>query len=184
RANAPKERVEEAKMTTQTTLHERSEWYEVVKRYTMTLVRIKSVSPGAEETRVAEAVLELLKEGGLEDAYTAIGLDALPGDPYQRQNAYAFVRGQSAHAVVLLGHIDTVGTADYGRLEPFALDPEALASRQAELAEITPGLQADLDDPLLGRDWMLGRGSVDMKSGVAANIAVMRRLAERSRQGA
>ncbi|HLV97729.1 MAG TPA: M20/M25/M40 family metallo-hydrolase [Ktedonobacterales bacterium] len=170
-------------MTTQITMSERNEWYEAVKRYTTELMRIKGVSPSADETRVAEAVLELLKEGGLEDAYTVVGLDALESDPYQRHNAYAFVRGQSARTVVLLGHIDTVGTADYGRLEPFALDPEALASRQDELAEITPGLKADLDDPVLGQDWMLGRGSVDMKSGVAANIAVMRRLAERSRQG-
>ncbi len=170
-------------MTTQSTMSERDEWYEAVKRYTLTLVRIKDVSPSPDETRVAEAVLALLKEGGLADAYTEIGLDALPGDPYQRQNAYALVRGQSAQTVVLLGHIDTVGTADYGRLEPFALDPEALASRQAELAEMTPGLKADLEDPVLGQDWMLGRGAVDMKSGVAANIAVMRRLAERARQG-
>ena len=152
-------------MTTQTTMSEPNDWYEAVKRYTITLVGIKGVSPSAEETRVAEAVLALLKEDGLEDAYTAIGLDALEGDPYQRHNAYAFVRGQSARTVVLLGHIDTVGTADYGRLEPFATDPEALASMQDELAEMTPGLQADLADPVSGQDWMLGRGVVDMKSG-------------------
>lgn len=162
---------------------EQNRWYEAVKRYTIALVRIKSVSPGAEETRAAEAVLELLKEDGLEDAYTAIGLDPLEGDPYQRQNAYAFVRGRSSRTVVLLGHIDTVGTADYGRLEPFALDPEALASARAELVEMTPGLKADLADPIAGRDWMLGRGVTDMKGGVAANIAVMRHLAEQARQG-
>ncbi len=160
-----------------------NEWYEAVKRYTLALVRIKSVSPSAGETRAAEAVLALLKEGGLADAYTAIGLDPLEGDPYQRQNAYAFVRGRSPRTVVLLGHIDTVGTTDYGGLEPFALDPEALASRQDELAEMTPGLRADLEDPLWGHDWMLGRGVADMKSGVAAHIAVMRRLAERARCG-
>ena len=170
-------------MTTQTTMSEQNDWYEAVKRYTITLVGIKGVSPSAEETRVAEAVLALLKEDGLEDAYTAIGLDALEGDPYQRHNAYAFVRGQSARTVVLLGHIDTVGTADYGRLEPFATDPEALARRQDELAEMMPGLQADLADPASGQDWMLGRGSVDMKSGLAAHIAVMRRLAAQARQG-
>ena len=170
-------------MTTQTTMSESNDWYEAVKRYTITLVGIKGVSPSAEETHVAEAVLALLKEGGLEDAYTAIGLDALEGDPYQRHNAYAFARGQSARTVVLLGHIDTVGTADYGRLEPFATDPETLARMQDDLAEMTPGLQADLADPVSGQDWMLGRGVVDMKSGVAAHIAVMRRLAERARQG-
>jgi arginine utilization protein RocB len=167
----------------QPTQSEQNEWYEAVKRYTLALVRIKGVSPSRDETRVAEAVLELLKEGGLEDAYTAIGLDPLAGDPYQRQNAYAFMRGQRPQTVVLLGHIDTVGTADYGRLEPLALDPEALAGAQEELAEMTPGLKADLADPVSGQDWMLGRGAVDMKGGVAAHIAVMRWLAEQSRRG-
>jgi arginine utilization protein RocB len=164
-------------------MSEQDRWYEAVKRYTIALVRIRSVSPSAEETRVAEAVLKLLKEGGLEDAYTAIGLDLLEDDPYHRQNAYAFVRGHSPRTVVLLGHLDTVGTADYGRLEPFALDPEALAGMQDELAEMTPGLQADLADLISGRDWMLGRGVADMKGGVAAHIAVMRRLAEQALQG-
>ncbi|HEY7350440.1 MAG TPA: M20/M25/M40 family metallo-hydrolase [Ktedonobacterales bacterium] len=170
-------------MTMQSPMSEQDRWYEAVKRYTIALVRIRSVSPSAEETRVAEAVLKLLKEGGLEDAYTAIGLDLLEDDPYHRQNAYAFVRGHSPRTVVLLGHLDTVGTADYGRLEPFALDPEALAGMQDELAEMTPGLQADLADLISGRDWMLGRGVADMKGGVAAHIAVMRRLAEQALQG-
>jgi arginine utilization protein RocB len=170
-------------MTMQNAMNERNEWYEAVKRYTLALVGIKGISPSVDETRVSEAVLGLLKEDGLEDAYTAIGLDPLEGDPYQRHNAYAFVRGQSARTVVLLGHIDTVGIADYGRLEPFALDPAALASHQDELIEMTPGLKADLDDPITGQDWMLGRGVVDMKSGVAANIAVTRRLAALARQG-
>src|SRR5581483_11123165 len=129
-------------MTMQTAMSERDEWYEAVIRYTMTLVGIRSISPSADETRVAEAVLDLLAEDGLADAYTEIGLDPLEGDPYQRHNAYAFVRGQSARTVVLLGHIDTVGIADYGRLEPFALDPAALTSHQDELAEMTPGLKA------------------------------------------
>lgn len=167
----------------QTDVGEQNEWYEAVKRYTLALVRIKSVSPSAEETRVAEEVLELLKEGDLADAYTEMGLDPLEGDPYHRQNAYAFVRGLSPRTVVLLGHIDTVGIADYGRLEPFALDPAALAGVQDELAEITPGLKADLADPVSGHDWMLGRGVTDMKGGVAAHIAVIRHLAEQARQG-
>ncbi|HEX6779380.1 MAG TPA: hypothetical protein VF099_14315 [Ktedonobacterales bacterium] len=159
------------------------QWYEAIRRFTLELVSIKAISPSEEETRVAEAVARLLGEDGLADAYTALGLDAIEGDPYHRCNAYALVRGQSARTVVLLGHIDTVGTGDYGRLEPFALDPEELDRRRAELMAMTPGLADDLADPLSGHDWLLGRGVNDMKGGVAINIALMRRAAELARHG-
>ncbi len=158
-------------------------WYGTVRKYTERLVGIKSVSPSEDEVRVAEAVVEFLKEGGLEEAYTAIGLDAVEADPYHRQNAYAFLKGQHPQTVVLLGHIDTVGTADYGPFEHLALDPTRLAEAKHQLAEITPALREDIAHPVSGADWMLGRGVVDMKSGVAVNIAIMRHCAELARQG-
>lgn len=156
----------------------RYDWYKVVQNYTQRLVSIRSVSPGDGENRVAQEVLRLLHQpgaGGLADIYTASGLDPIEGDPFGRQNAFAFLRGRSPHTLVLLGHIDTVDTKDYGPLEPHALDPETLALQQDTLVEITPELKADLDAH--PGDWMFGRGVIDMKSGVAVNIALMRRLA-------
>ncbi|HEU5198444.1 MAG TPA: hypothetical protein VFU32_02335, partial [Ktedonobacterales bacterium] len=170
-------------MAGQMRLDDERQWYEAIRRATLELVSIKAISPSEDETRVAEAVVRLLGEDGLADAYTALGLDAIAGDPYRRRNAYALVRGQSARAVVLLGHIDTVGTADYGRLEAAALDPEELDRRRDELMALTPGLADDLADPVSGHDWMLGRGVNDMKGGVAINIALMRRAAELARRG-
>src|SRR5262249_16220109 len=73
-----------------------------------------------------------------------------------------------------------VDTVDYGTLEPYALDPEALAARQDALVAMTPGLREDLEAH--PGDWMFGRGAIDMKSGVAANIAVMRKLAQQARE--
>jgi arginine utilization protein RocB len=157
-------------------------WYEQVRVYTLRLVRIASVSPGSGENLVAQEALRILHEGGLADAYAASGLDPIPGDPYSRHNAYAFVRGAGPQTVVLLGHIDTVGTADYGPLEPWALEPEQLAARSAELAAITEGLAGDLEQH--PGDWLFGRGVADMKSGVATTLAVTRRLAEQARSGA
>lgn len=157
------------------------DWYTSVRDYTFRLVRIRSVSPGAGENAVAEEVLRLLGADGLEDAYTAIGLDAVEGDPFGRHNAYAYVRGNSARTVVLLGHIDTVQTGDYGPLEAHALDPDALAERLDDLVRLAPEVRADLEAH--PGDWAFGRGVIDMKCGVAANIAVMRRLAALAREG-
>src|SRR5579863_669909 len=156
-------------------------WYAQVKAYTTRLVNIRSVSPGQGEIQVAREVLNMLKENGLEQAYTAIDLDPLAGDAFGRQNACAFLRGNSPHTIILLGHIDTVDTQDYGALEPFALDPDTLAHHQHTLAAITPGLADDLREH--PGDWMFGRGCIDMKCGVAANIAVMRHMAKLARAG-
>ena len=81
---------------------------------------------------------------------------------------------------MLLGHFDTVETGDYGELEPWARQPDELGARREALAAFTPGLADDL--AAYPDDWMLGRGTIDMKSGVAANIAIMRHLAARNRQ--
>ena len=157
------------------------DWYAQVKNYTTRLVTIRSVSPGQGEIAVAREVLHMLQEDGLEQGYTSIGLDPLVGDAFGRQNACAFLSGSSPHTIVLLGHIDTVDTQDYGALEPFALDPDALARHEQALAALTPGLEDDLREH--PGDWMFGRGCIDMKCGVAANIAVMRHMAKLARTG-
>lgn len=157
-----------------------SDWFDITRHCTLELARVRSVSPGDGENDAVRAVLRLLREGGLAGAYTESGLDPILGDPWGRQNAFAFLRGRSARTVVLLGHIDTVDTADYGSLEPWALDPEVLAERLDQLAA-APGMAEDIREA--PGDWMFGRGVADMKSGVAANIAVMRQLAREEDRG-
>ncbi len=158
---------------------EKNDWFDRVCEYTERLVRIRSISPGPGEVEVAHEVLRLLHVDGMSDSYTLSGLDPLEGDFYGRQNAYAFLRGQSPDTLVLLGHIDTVDTQDYGSLEPWSLDPLELAGRLDTL----PGGKAEGESVGDLSDWMFGRGVGDMKSGVAINIALMRRLAEDARQG-
>lgn len=151
------------------------QWFETVRDITTRLVGVRSVSPSPDEDNVTNEVVRILGQDGLASTYGEIGLDALAGDAYGRHNAYAYLPGATKRTVILLGHIDTVATADYGALEPFALDTEALGARLELLKEITPGLEEALGER--HEDWMFGRGTIDMKSGVAANIAVMRALA-------
>ncbi len=131
-------------------------WYDVVRHYTTQLVRVRSVSPSHSENDVAQEVLRLLREDGLDTAYTAHGLDPIEGDLYGRHNVYAFLHGRSTRTLVLLGHFDTVGTSDYGVLERWALDPEGLAERLDTLVALTPELRADITSH--PGDWMFGRG--------------------------
>ncbi len=146
-------------------------WFLDVQNYTEHLVSFRTVSPGIGEN-IWDVIIGLLCKDSLVDKYTQIGPDPLEGDPYERQNTYAFLQGQSAKTLVLLGHIDIVGTQDYGTLEDSSLSPHALAQKRDELGPVLEGTAPN--------DWMFGRGTADMKSGVAVNIALMRYFASRS----
>ena len=151
------------------------DWYAETRSHTLALVRLRSVSPSQQENDVARAIVRLLGDDGLTHAYDALGLESIPGDPWGRANAFAFVRGRSAQTVTLLGHFDTVDTADYGALEPWSLDPDGLRERLDALAALTPGLRED--EAEAPGDWLYGRGAADMKSGVAICITLMRHYA-------
>lgn len=163
---------------------ERDAWYDETRRHTLALVRLRSVSPSQQENAVGAAILHELgadASGDLAGAYSEAGLEAIPGDPWGRANAFAFVRGRSAQTVTLLGHFDTVDTQDYGALEPWSLDPDGLRERLDTLAAMTPGVRED--EEAVPGDWMYGRGAADMKSGVAICITLMRHYARLAREG-
>jgi len=87
-------------------------------------------------------------------------------------------------AVILTGHYDVVSTVNYGRLEPWAFDPDALAPQlvatlEAEAASSTArggntgeAEQRALAD-LRSGDFLPGRGLLDMKAGLAAGLALL-----------
>ncbi|HYM29516.1 MAG TPA: M20/M25/M40 family metallo-hydrolase, partial [Steroidobacteraceae bacterium] len=160
-------------------MDERAAWHAEVRELTERLVRVRAVSPSADERVVAEAIHTLLLADSA--AYASVELDPLPNDPYGRANVYALVRGARPETIVLLGHFDTVGTEDYGALEPWATDPAARAAGVEQLATQAPEMAADL--AVHPGDWLFGRGTVDMKAGVAVNLALIRRLAAEAASG-
>ncbi|MDX9898795.1 MAG: M20/M25/M40 family metallo-hydrolase [Spirochaetia bacterium] len=92
--------------------------------------------------------------------------------------------------VILTGHYDVVSVENYGSLEPYAFDPEALAPRlvaalESEAASAIalgerPGdtILRALDDLKTG-GFLPGRGLLDMKAGLAAGLAVFEDHAQR-----
>ena len=71
-------------------------------------------------------------------------------------------------AVMLMGHIDTVETSDYGVLEPLATRPAELSEALRDICGET--VAEDIDS---GR-YMFGRGALDMKAGVASCLYVLK----------
>jgi arginine utilization protein RocB len=105
-----------------------------------------------------------------------IHLLPIPDDPPGRANVLALVRGRGSQTVVLSGHFDVVPVDDYGDLAPLAWQPEAL--REALIAKLeasgsAPQALADLKSGT----FLAGRGLLDMKSGLAAGLAVLEAFA-------
>ncbi|WP_053368584.1 M20/M25/M40 family metallo-hydrolase [Bacillus sp. FJAT-27245] len=97
-------------------------------------------------------------------------------DEHERYNVMAFVKGtkgSSNRTVILMGHMDTVGTDDFTQLQEYACFPDQLM--EALKSEELP---ASAKEHLDSGDWLFGRGVLDMKSGVASNIYLLKHYSE------
>ncbi|MFW6115694.1 MAG: M20/M25/M40 family metallo-hydrolase [Chloroflexota bacterium] len=156
-------------------------WYDEVEEITARLVRINSISPNvAGENACAAEIRCALRERGVHSATWEMRADG-------REIVWAMVEGgamspqaQRIPTIVLMGHLDTAGVQDYSRdLDPF--DPEGLRQALVEQYQAQPDTADERLQDAASGDWMFGRGSFDMKSGVAAQIAVMGAL-EKSKE--
>lgn len=87
------------------------------------------------------------------------------------ENFFALVRGQGRGTVVLSGHFNTVTTDNYGVLQPLAHQPEALRAALIEVLQESGSALALAD--LQGGEFLPGRGTLDMKAGLAAGLSVL-----------
>ncbi|WP_106588422.1 M20/M25/M40 family metallo-hydrolase [Salsuginibacillus halophilus] len=141
---------------------------EQIEVITSQLVRIESVNSTAGETEIADYIAAFIKEIPYFKKHPGkVWEQALEDDPLKRKNVFAFVEGQgsSTETVVYHAHLDTVGVDDFGALKDVAVHPEALKEHFAHHAE-DPEVKA----AATSGDWMFGRGSVDMKSGIAVHL--------------
>jgi arginine utilization protein RocB len=152
-------------------------YYDAVKALTARLVEIDSVSPNvAGENACAAEIHGALAERGLSPAYWEMA-DG-------RRIVWAMVEGgavppdaDQVPTVILLGHLDVAGVQDYGAsVDPF--DSRALQDGLLAQYEKNPDTGDECLRDAASGQWMFGRGAFDMKSGVAAQIAVMGALAE------
>jgi arginine utilization protein RocB len=97
-------------------------------------------------------------------------------DERERYNVMAFVKGtkgENKRTVILMGHLDTVGTDDFSHLKEWATAPDKLMERLAD-----EELPAAVKDHLTSGDWLFGRGVLDMKSGLASNLHLLTYFSE------
>lgn len=133
------------------------------------LIHIDSESRSAKERDIEKFLVTYLQQipGVIAQSVS------IKDDSYGRAVVYGLVQGTSANTVIFLNHHDVVGTAPYGVLAKDAFSPERLLAALKK-QEQNPDVVADLQSG----EWLVGRGSCDMKGGMAAQLTVLKEYAK------
>ena len=143
------------------------------------IVSIASVTETPGESRVEEFIRdEMSGFAYFKQNPDLFGLEAIPGDKHGRGVNWGLVKGGSKETIIMINHHDVVATEDYGTLKEFAFDTDELARRMAE----APGGQSQKKD-LQTREWMVGRGTADMKAGLVIQLEALKRYSEKQSRG-
>lgn len=130
------------------------------------LVAVQSDTGTSMEVNVAEKILDLIKEDEYFKSHPHLCGAFQVGDALGRPVVWALKRGSSARTLIITGHYDCVETQCYGPLQGNALDPDSLKGLMKENPTNDERLCKDLQD----ENWVFGRGTADMKGGLAAGL--------------
>lgn len=140
------------------------------------LLHVPGISGTRSEVLTAEKVLSLLENMPYFQSHPSqLWRIPVPDDPLGRFDvaAYLELNPQAKKCVILSGHMDVVGVEEYGHLAELAFDPEALRERIAELP-LSDEARRDLESGA----WIFGRGTADMKLGLALSLELLRHFSE------
>lgn len=103
------------------------------------------------------------------------GFHPIPLDALHRQVPWGLLKGKGPNTVVLIHHLDTVDTDDYGSLKHLATKPHEITRAYAQgQADLDAEARADLTSGA----WLFGRGVADMKGGAAIHMALLERMSQ------
>lgn len=149
---------------------------ERVEALTTSLVSLSSVNGTVGEGTKANFIKEVIMSYPyFQENPGHVWEQVIPNDPYNRKNIFAFIEGhgESRNTVIYHAHLDTVGIEDFGPLKDIAFDCEKLADYFSRY-EFDQDVQRDAKSG----EWMFGRGSVDMQSGIAVHLANLLHFSE------
>ena len=150
-----------------------------VKRLTTEMVAIPSINkePGG-ESAVARYVRDYFLNLPYFQKHPQQVLYFQTKDDFvERHSTLAYVKGTkgtSNRTVILIGHIDTVGVDDFGTIREYAFKPEKLPQKLKETFSLSPEVLEDIETG----EFLFGRGALDMKSGVAGHMYLMKYFSE------
>lgn len=107
-------------------------------------------------------------------------IQKLKNDFLDRRNVFALIKGEKGNSkdtIILHGHMDTVDVEDFGKLKDFAFDCDELIKKLEKM-----NLDTEVKNDLSSGDWLFGRGTCDMKSGVAVFMVILKHLSKRVKE--
>ena len=132
-----------------------------------------TATPG--EKKAGDVIFEMLTDMEyFKENNELIGRYPCPGDSFGREVIYGIVKGNSNKTVVLMGHYDVVGIEDYGKIKDYAFDIDLLPEKLIEANIMDESAAEDLKSG----NWIFGRGTADMKAGLAIDIWLTGEFAE------
>ena len=136
-----------------------------IKKILLDLISIQSDTGTYKECNIEKYIFDTLKSSPYFKKNTdLLGLYG-ENDILNRHVVWALKDNYVKDTIILISHYDAAPIDNYGPLAKYALNPEML---RKELKNI------DLDDlakeDLQNDDWLWGRGSCDMKAGIAINL--------------
>ncbi|NMM61595.1 M20/M25/M40 family metallo-hydrolase [Clostridium sp. P21] len=146
--------------------------YETLKE----LVAVPSVSGTEKENLASEKIYDMLSNMAyFKENKGNFGIEEVEGDYLKRKFVWAIVNGKqkSKNTLILTGHFDVVGIEEFGHLKSVAFDMEECTKRISQL-----NLDKDALEDLKSGKWIFGRGTADMKCGIAINIELIRKFSE------
>lgn len=133
------------------------------------LIEIPSINSTKGEVKIVNCLKEILQSFPYFQQHPDFVWEQyIQDDPLQRKNIFALVKGkkESAKTIIFHSHIDTVGIEDFGHLKSEALNPDHLKKFFSSYE-----MDKDVKEDAQSEQWLFGRGSVDMKSGIAVHLA-------------
>ena len=103
------------------------------------------------------------------------GFYPIDKDPLERNLVWALVKGMGTDTIILINHYDVVDVEDYKTLKDYAFSPKEL---EKELIMIRKELSKEAREDLDSGQYIFGRGTADMKAGIAIQLALLKRYSE------
>ncbi len=151
--------------------------FEEVKKITKELVELPSIVKTSGEADCADKIYEFHKSNDyFKQNPEYLVFQRTLNDSFERYNVISMVKGtkgDSNNTIILMGHLDTVGVDDFGTIKEYAHDPDKLPDKLKSL-NLSEEINKDIDSG----EYMFGRGALDMKSGLAGHMYLIKYFSE------
>jgi len=147
------------------------------KKLLVELCSIPSISETTGEIDMAEKLYEvIMRMDYFRCNPSNSGIIPMKNDSLGRSYVYALMEGEpkSKKTVILLSHFDVVDIGDYGAYKDFAFKIQEYTDllRKSSCVSLSKEAEEDLDSG----DYIFGRGTMDMKYGIALDVEILNQI--------